>query len=133
MVALSEFDFGVSEEPMQEKPHRPMSTNATSIATRVVAVVLVMACLIVSPLFTLQIFHPDGASVQWPMRIEYLIDVQISQLEPLMLSLAVLWYLLVHRTVSSQLLCFLSVVTLHIFLAFCLIAIRGEGVLRWLN
>jgi len=96
-------------------------------------VILVMALLVFSPFLTIRLFHPDGAAIRWPMKFEYLLDLQISQFEPLLLSLAALWYLLVYRNVSSRLLCISTVVTLHMFVAFWLIAIRGEGGLRWLN
>jgi hypothetical protein len=98
---------------------------------RVVTVLIVMIGLFFSPFLTLRLFHPDGASIGWPEKIEYLVDLQLSQLEPLLFSFAVVWYCIVYRNTPLRLLCISSVVIVHMVVAFCLIAIRGEGGLRW--
>ena len=64
---------------------------------RGVTVLIVMIGLFFSPFLTLRLFHRDGASIGWPEKIEYLLDLQLSQFEPLLISYAVLWYCIVYR------------------------------------
>ena len=98
---------------------------------RVVVVLIVMIGLFFSPFLTLRLFHRDGASIGWPEKIEYLLDLQLSQLEPLLVSFAVVWYCIVYRNTPLRMLCISSVVIVHLVAAFYLISIRGEGGLRW--
>ena len=118
----------MEDDPQSKFPSSPVA-NSLSMVT----VILVVIGLCLSPIITLRLFHPDGATIKWPITFEALLELQISQLEPLMLSFAVLLYTLVHRNLSSKILCVASVVVLHLLVAFILIAIRGEGGLRWLN
>lgn len=113
-----------------------LQSNAISFSSskmlRVVVVIAVMTGLCLSPILTLRLFHPDGPFIRLT-HFDVLLAVQIDQLEPLLLSFAVLWYAIVHRNVSSKLLWIFSLVLIHLIVAFSLIAIRGEGGLRWLN
>lgn len=118
---------------MLDGPNIMISKRASFVASNVVAMTITMAWLVVSPFFTLALFHPGGISSLSSIKAEHILDLQISQLEPLLLSFSVLGYLLFYRKVSSRLPCIAIIVTIHMFVSFYLIAIRGEGGLRWFN
>jgi len=118
---------------MEGNPLSDSPKYSYSKTPRGAAVLLIMIGLVFSPFLTLSLFHPDGAFIEWPKNVEQLLGSQVSQIEPLLLSFGLLWYALERRTVSSRLLCVATVVSLHMFVAFWLITIRGEGGLRWLN
>ncbi|MDX1930687.1 MAG: hypothetical protein SFV81_29460 [Pirellulaceae bacterium] len=85
---------------------------------RVVLLLIVMIGLFFSPFLALRLFHPDGASIGWPEKIEYLLDLQLSQLEPLLISFAVMWHAIVYRNTPLRLLCISIVVIVHMVVAF---------------
>lgn len=116
----------MNQDDMQDNPVRTLRNRPHSRVASVSTGLVATAACVVSPYVTLRLFHPDGAAILERMKTEQLVDLQISQLEPLLLSISTLWYLLVCRKVSSRLLWGSIVVTLHMFVAFWLVAIRGE-------
>jgi hypothetical protein len=94
-------------------------------------VMVVMMFLAVSPFLTIRLFHPDGASIRWQMQYQDLLFMQISQIEPLLVSFVTLWYLLMYRNVQRILLWIVTVLAIHMAVAFFLISVRAEGALRW--
>ncbi|MFO0924339.1 MAG: hypothetical protein U0905_17830 [Pirellulales bacterium] len=116
----------MNQNDMQVSPVRTLRNRPHSRVASVNSVLVAAAACVVSPYFTLRFFHPDGAAILEGMKTEQLVDLQISQLEPLLLSISTLWYLLACRKVSSRFLWVSIVVTLHMFVAFWLVAIRGK-------
>ncbi len=104
-------------------------SNALLVAT----LVLLIAFLVVSPYLTLPLFHPGVQGFHLPEKLEYFIDMQISQIEPLVISVWLLSLALFRRKTSNKSIWIASIALVHLFIAFVLITIRGEGAFRWLN
>ena len=56
----------------------------------------IMAGLVVSPYMTLSLFHPGERGSSLPAKFEYFLDIQISQIEPLIISGLILGYALTY-------------------------------------
>jgi hypothetical protein len=110
-----------------------MTDRSYSKLSGIAVTLSVMTVLVLSPLMTLWLFHPDGRLIGVPPHLRYMVDLELSQLEPLLISSAALWYSLVYRGVQSRLLVVIAIMAIHMFVAFWLISIRGEGVARWFS
>jgi hypothetical protein len=94
---------------------------------------IIMAGLVVSPYMTLFLFHPGAGEFSLPEKFEYFLDIQISQIEPLIISGLILGFTLLTEKVHNRTAVIAVTIIGHLIVAFCLITIRSEGGLRWLN
>jgi|GEM_PF-4810533 hypothetical protein len=121
------------DESNVNSPHDSASASSWSNAVLGVILVLLIVFLVFSPYLTLPIFHPGVQGFHFPKKLEYFIDIQISQIEPLIISVWLLSLRLFGKKTSNRTAWIASIIAAHLFVAFWLISVRDEGGLRWLN
>ena len=107
------------------------STRIARNRVRVLAITILLLSLVISPLVTLSLFHPGITGFFWPETFEYFLDLQVCQLEPLLVSFALLSVAIFRnvQAVSWGRVCIIMIG--HLIISFFLISVRGEGGLRW--
>lgn len=114
------------------EPEKDMaSTGISPNWVRVLTITVLLLTLALSPLVTLALFHPGSTGFVWPEKFEYFLDLQMCQIEPLLVSFALLSVAIFRDGQSDSWGRVCIIIIGHLIIAFLLISVRSEGGLRW--
>ena len=100
---------------------------------RFLTIVVLLLTLLLSPLVTLALFHPGATGFLWPESFEDFLELQMCQVEPLLVSVALLSLAIFRQEQSVSWAWVFTIMFGQMLIAFFLISVRGEGGLRWWN